>query len=278
MQRGTFGQRVQESGIQKFNMAVGGTSIVVPLVKEIVTKEVAYDEELKRRIEVDEEIRVANPKLLPTKEIYMLVAKLNTDQVGNIVSLNNFDIEYLKFSVSKYNSLLPKMMATPNFTCFYVQKTEKHTNDGKSFTDFSYDLSCNEIPQEITAKIQKLVNTQGAIDGLFNMVDLATSTPKATYLQLLNEASLTRAIGATTTATAQPIAQTFTGQSVAQTVTAQPLPQPNNMIPQQPQQVAPQPQQVAPQPQQVAQPQSFATTSAQSLFGGELNDDTKLPF
>ena len=266
MQRGTFGQKVQESGILQFDMAVGGTSVVVPFTKDILTKDIAFDEQVKRRIDVDDEIRSIKPSLVAKKEIYMLVAKLNTDQSGQIVPSNNFDIEYLKLSVKKYNEICKQQLAIPNFTSIYVSKEEKKFNN-KTINEFKFTLSPTPLPQQITNRMTEVLNAEGVIDGLFNMIDLATSTPKETYLQLLKDANGQIAIGAPTQTQSIP-------QSTAQ-IQANPQLQAQAQgaqgtvyQPQQPQVSAPQPFQANPQPQ--------------TFFGGEMANDTTnndaLPF
>lgn len=251
MQRGTFGQKVQESGILQFDMAVGGTSVVVPFTKDILTKDIAFDEQVKRRIDVDDEIRSIKPSLVAKKEIYMLVAKLNTDQSGQIVPSNNFDIEYLKLSVKKYNEICKQQLAIPNFTSIYVSKEEKKF-DNKTINEFKFTLSPTPLPQQITSRMAEVVNAEGVIDGLFNMIDLATSTPKETYLQLLKDANGQIALGAPTQTQGtgyQPQTQGIVYQTQTQVS-------------------APQPFQANPQPQ--------------TFFGGEMaNDATNndaLPF
>jgi len=276
MQRGTFGQKVQESGILQFDMAVGGISVVVPFTKDILTKDVAFDEQIKRRIEVDDEIRVIKPSLVAKKEIYMLVAKLNTDQSGQIVPSNNFDIEYLKLSVKKYNEICKQQLAIPNFTSIYVSKEEKKF-DNKTINEFKYTLSPTPLPQQVTSRMAEVVNAEGVIDGLFNMIDLATSTPKETYLQLLKDANEQIAIGAPTQTQSIPqsTAQIQANpqlQTQAQGVQGETAPQAQGTVyqPQQPQQP------------QVSAPQSFQATAPQSFFGGMVGETTTnndpLPF
>lgn len=250
-------------------MAVGGTSVVVPFTKDILTKDIAFDEQVKRRIDVDDEIRSIKPSLVAKKEIYMLVAKLNTDQSGQIVPSNNFDIEYLKLSVKKYNEICKQQLAIPNFTSIYVSKEEKKF-DNKTINEFKFTLSPTPLPQQITSRMAEVVNADGVIDGLFNMIDLATSTPKETYLQLLKDANGQIAIGAPTQTQSIP-------QSTAQVQANPQLQTQAQGTVYQPQAQQPQGAQgtvYQPQQPQMSAPQSFqANPQPQKFFGGEMAND-----
>lgn len=265
MIRKKFGDKVEESQMIKFDMSVGCTCKVVPLTMEFIEKNIAYDYSVKRRVDVDSEIQAVNPKLEPYKELYMVIAKLNTDQQGNVVN-SNFDIEYLKLSVSKYNDVVKATSAISDCTHWIVSKQEKQINDRK-VSEFSFTPSNMQLPNDVVSKIRELLSKEGAIDYLFDLVDKSTSTSKETYLALLDEH--TKALTAQSTQQQQPQAIPQAQPQMQAIPQAQPQMQ---AIPQaQPQQFVQAQPQFA-QPQQVQQPQQFAQPT--SMFGYTFNATT----
>lgn len=260
MIRKKFGDKVEESQMIKFDMSVGCMCKVVPLTMEFIEKNIAYDDSVKRRVDVDSEIQAVNPKLEPHKELYMVIAKLNTDQQGNVVN-SNFDIEYLKLSVSKYNDVVKATSAISDCTHWIVSKQEKQINDRK-VSEFSFTPSNMQLPNDVVSKIRELLSKEGAIDYLFDLVDKSTSTSKETYLALLDER---KALTAQSEQQPQAIPQ---AQPQMQAI---PQAQPQQFVQAQPQFAQPQPVQ---QPQPFAQPQPMQTAQPTSMFGDTFNATT----
>lgn len=234
----TLGSKIKNSAIQRSSVADNFTARAVLLgFDQIYAKQVAYDSNTKSTVEVDQEAILKYRFSRAIIYYYIPVARLNTDIYGRVVS-EDFTIEYVRLTEGQYEEFARQATEMGTFVSVCLKKVAKKGANGQDFsyvdvTPSNYGAN-GEIPQAVFAKLEQMNATPGFSEGVWSMIDLATSISVAEYEKVLAEsANATHQVG---------VGQGSTPQTY---VSAPPVP------------VAPQPQQVsAPQPQQVSAPQS----------------------
>lgn len=179
MERIPVGTKVQNLGINKLNVADGTSARCVLIDRDPACKYVAYDNDLGKRVEVDQDILIEyGLKASPT--FYFLVAKLNTDMKGNVVD-DTFVIEYLQLGSTVYNELADAIEENPQFTSFKLAKIAKKV-DGRDFSYIKPTPSNYPVPESIMAKIATLSDDQKA--AMWQLIDKSTSMSIAEYKAL----------------------------------------------------------------------------------------------
>lgn len=247
-----LGGKMESPNINRSNVAEGFPGRAVLLGENCVfAKAQAYDDRIKRSIEVDQEaiLKYRFDKVLTY--YYILIARLNTDNRGNVVS-DDVVIEYLRLSEKQWDDLTISMNEMGSFTSLLLTKIKKTGDDGKDFSYVEVKLSnYKEIPQAVFAKVEQMVQTENFVNSIWGMVDAATTITVDMYEQKLKEyyEELAKKSGQPTNAIQAPAPQ--------------PVPQaPTNSI-QPPKRIiqgssAPRQVQPAPAPQQVSRVQGAA--------------------
>lgn len=224
----------------------------------------AYDDRIKRSIEVDQEaiLKYRFEKVL--SYYYILIARLNTDNRGNVVS-DDVVIEYLRLSEKQWDDLTISMNEMGSFTSLLLTKVKQTGNDGKDFSYVEVKLSnYKEIPQAVFAKVEQMVQTENFVQSIWGMVDAATTITVEMYEQKLKEyyEELAKKSGQPANSMQAPTVAAPTPPAPAIQAPANPIQPPKRIIQgATPRQVQPQqPQQVA-QPQQVTRVQGAAVIS-----------------
>ena len=153
----------------------------------VFAKAQAYDDRIKRSIEVDQEaiLKYRFDKVLTY--YYILIARLNTDNRGNVVS-DDVVIEYLRLSEKQWDDLTISMNEMGSFTSLLLTKIKKTGDDGKDFSYVEVKLSnYKEIPQAVFAKVEQMVQTENFVNSIWGMVDAATTITVDMYEQKLKE-------------------------------------------------------------------------------------------
>lgn len=261
MERVTIGTRVQNLGISKLNVADGTSARCVLIDRNPACKYIAYDEDLGKKVEVDQDILIQyGVKANPT--FFFLVAKLNTDMKGNVVD-NDFVIEFLQCGGSVYNELADAIEENPQFTSFKLSKVAKKV-DGRDYSYIKPTPSNYPIPEAISTKIAAL--SQEQIDAMWQLIDKTTSMSSAEYKAL-------RANDSEYTYRVQQRASLLASRNGAQPApqVAAPAPRPQIAAPAQPAYQAP--QSVAPaQPVYQAPVAPQPVAPAPSVDFAEVND------
>lgn len=149
-------------------------------------KHIAYDDKLKRRVEVVSQSMCIKYKLSPSPTFYYLVAKLNTDLNGNVIG-DSFVVEYLQLSESINNEFADAIQEQGVGKSISLQKVKKTSGDGR---DFSYIKPTNSMygiddNPSLLKKINDLRNNKEFIDGCWKMIDAETSINEQEYVALL---------------------------------------------------------------------------------------------
>lgn len=249
---------MESPNINRSNVAEGFPGRAVLLGENCVfAKAQAYDDRIKRSIEVDQEaiLKYRFEKVL--SYYYILIARLNTDNRGNVVS-DDVVIEYLRLSEKQWDDLTISMNEMGSFTSLLLTKVKQTGNDGKDFSYVEVKLSnYKEIPQAVFAKVEQMVQTENFVQSIWGMVDAATTITVEMYEQKLKEyyEELAKKSG-------QPVNAMQVPTGAAPTPPANSIQPPKRIIQgAAPRQVQPQqPQQVA-QPQQVTRVQGAAVIS-----------------
>lgn len=258
-----LGGKMESPNINRSNVAEGFPGRAVLLGENCVfAKAQAYDDRIKRSIEVDQEaiLKYRFDKVL--SYYYILIARLNTDNRGNVVS-DDVVIEYLRLSEKQWDDLTVSMNEMGTFTSLLLTKVKKTGDDGKDFSYVEVKLSnYKDIPQAVFAKVEQMVQTENFVQSIWGMVDAATTITVEMYEQKLREyyEELAKKNGQPTNSMQAPAAPPAPAiQTPSNTV------QPPKRIIQgaAPRQV--QPQQVA-RPQQVAQPQQVTRVQGAAVI------------
>lgn len=226
----TLGSKIKNSAIQRSSVADNFTARAVLLgFDQIYAKQVAYDSNIKSTVEVDQEAILKYRFSRAIIYYYIPVARLNTDIYGRVVS-EDFTIEYVRLTEGQYEEFARQATEMGTFVSVCLKKVAKKGANGQDFsyvdvTPSNYGAN-GEIPQAVFAKLEQMNATPGFSEGVWSMIDLATSISVAEYEKVLAEsANATHQAG---------VGQGSTPQTY---VPAPPVP-------------------VAPQPQQVSAPQS----------------------
>lgn len=180
MKQVKIGTRVNPLGINRVVVADNAKCRAILIDPNPRMKYVAWDDSIKRRVEVDQAM-VIKYGLRPMTTFYYLVAKLNTDMNGVVVD-DKFVVEYLTLSESVNNDFADAVAENPKFTSLLLTKVIKKGDNGKDFSYVKPTPSTNqEISEEIEAALDKIRNTEGAIEGMWAIVDASTSINRQQY-------------------------------------------------------------------------------------------------
>lgn len=179
---------MESPNINRSNVAEGFPGRAVLLGENCVfAKAQAYDDRIKRSIEVDQEaiLKYRFDKVLTY--YYILIARLNTDNRGNVVS-DDVVIEYLRLSEKQWDDLTISMNEMGSFTSLLLTKVKKTGDDGRDFSYVEVKLSnYKEIPAAVSAKVEQMVQTENFVNSIWGMVDAATTITVEMYEQKLKE-------------------------------------------------------------------------------------------
>lgn len=187
MQQVKIGTRVKPMGIQRCSVGDGCVCRAILIDPNPQFKYVAWDDNLKCRVEVNQDL-VIKYGLSPTTQFYYLIAKLNTDMQGNVVS-DAFTIEYLQLSESQNNDLSQAITEMGRFVSLSLTKVSKKGENGR---DYSYikvtpsNYTIDHIPH-LAEKLQSAQSQSDAVQAMWQLVDAATSISPDRYLQRLAE-------------------------------------------------------------------------------------------
>lgn len=181
MQQISLGQRVRAISIPRTQVANGvkGRAIIIdpnPRVKQI-----AYDAERRRRVEVDQDACIKY-HLTARVTYFLLIGRLNTDMKGNVVD-SDMQVEYLSMSESTYNKFADSAVEMGDFSGLLLKKESRGDNDQYGFV--LPTPSNAKIPQEIYDKVEKMRNTPGVVESIWQLIDQDTSLSLEQYEKLL---------------------------------------------------------------------------------------------
>lgn len=183
-----LGSKMENPTVNKSNVAEGFPGRAVLLGENCVYgKAQTYDDRIKRSIEVDQDSILKYRFEKVFTYYYILIARLNTDNRGNVVS-DDIVIEYLRLTEKQWDDLTIQMNEMGSFTSLLLTKVTKKGNDNR---DFSYvevkPSNYKDIPSSVFAKVEKLVQTPNFVDNVWNMVDASTTITVDMYEQKLKE-------------------------------------------------------------------------------------------
>lgn len=182
MQKIQLGTKVRPLGINRVDVAEGFQCRAILLDPNPQVAFIAWDENLKRKVEVDQDM-VIKYGLRPMTTYYYLVAKLNTDMNSNIVN-NQFTIEYLQLSENVNSEFVDALNEMPNFTSLKLTKIKK-VADGRDFSYIKVIPSQVELPEGLIKEIDAIRATEGALDSMWQLIDASTSIKREQYEKLL---------------------------------------------------------------------------------------------
>lgn len=177
------GTHVSPLGINRFVCADGVKSRAILIDPDPQMKYIAFSDKVKRRVEVDQEA-VIKYGFRPYTSFFYLVAHLNTDMKGNVVS-DDFVVEYLQLSENLNNELSDLIVEFGDFNSLVMVKVPRKGPNGEDFSHIKTTPSNYPISEGLQAKINELRSNQAMIDTMWKLVDRATSITLVEYEQLL---------------------------------------------------------------------------------------------
>lgn len=185
MEQVAFGTRVRSMSIPRCDVANGMKGRAVMIDPNVAVKQIAYDDVNKCRVEITSQEESIELKLAPRATFYLLIARLNTDMQGNVAS-PDFQVEYVQMAESVYNDFLDQAEQVGTFQSLLLQKFSRSASDQygyvKPIAAPAYDA---QIPQEVYDRIESMRNTPGVLEGIWAMIDQATSLTVEQYRQRL---------------------------------------------------------------------------------------------
>lgn len=198
MEQVQLGTKVNRLGIQRISCAENQTCRCILIDSNPCMKHVAYDESVKRSVEVDQEM-VLKYGLRPSPTFYYLVAKLNTDLNGNVVG-DKFTVEYIQLSENLNNEFADALREFGGVPAsLAITKVKKMGEGGKDYsyikvTASNYDPTLDD--SKLAEKIKALKENTTFIQQCWKMIDATTTISKQQYLEMLVKAKDTPSVPA----------------------------------------------------------------------------------
>lgn len=174
-------------------MADGQTGRAVLIDPNPRFKYIAYDDKMRRRVEVNQDM-VIKYGLSPITYYFYLIARLNTDLNGNVVG-TKMVVEYLQLSESVNNEFADSIRALKGFSQIILNKVTKKGGDGKDFGYIKPIPSQEDLDAEIVENIKKIQDEPGAVDAMWMLIDRSSSITAQEYEELKNNPQLATAQG-----------------------------------------------------------------------------------
>lgn len=187
MQKAPIGTRVKPLGIQRVSCAEGSKCRCVLIDPNPQFKYIAYDEERKCKVEVNQDLLIRYGMRASTTFFY-LVAKLNTDLNGTVHG-DQFTVEYLQLSENLNNQFSDSIDEMGTFTSISLEKIKKSAN-GKDFSYTQAKPSNKFDPATIPSlhkKLQELQQNKEFIAQCWSLIDATTSITAEAYEKRLLE-------------------------------------------------------------------------------------------
>lgn len=179
MQSIKLGSRIKSAAILRADVAENCLGRAVLLDKNPSVKQIAFDSNLRRAVEVTQEDCIRF-RLNPRPTYYFLIARLNTDMKGNVIG-KDFVVEYLQMAESLYSDFCQQVDEMGKFTSITLNKVKKG--------QFSYlnvkPSNKTVLDDTLKAAITELRKNKEMIASMWQMVDLNTSITIEEYQKLL---------------------------------------------------------------------------------------------
>lgn len=182
-----LGQKIKPVAIQRANVAdnVQGRAMLLDLNPRV--KQIAYDDRVKRAVEVSQEDCIKH-RLSPRPTYYFLIARLNTDMQGTVVG-SDIIVEYLQLSASTYDKFSTAILEVGGASKMASLLLTKVINKDYGYVSPMPSAKI-DFPNEALEKVKALRGNKAAIEGMWEMVNIATSIDIVEYEKLLVEKQL----------------------------------------------------------------------------------------
>ena len=177
-----FGQKVQKTGIDRFDCVEGVTVKGVLLnYAQPYVRNIAFDEARRRYVECVEDMAIKY-KLDPTPRYYFVVASFATDVNGNIIGDKEQKVTFIQMKNKSYEEFVAQ---SNNLASWHGFVTLVKVNQG----DYSYikatpaDDNANgfNISQALKTRIQSMSGNEEFIKRTTDLIDDATGMTKEQY-------------------------------------------------------------------------------------------------
>lgn len=177
-----FGQKVQKTGIDRFDCVEGVTVKGVLLnYAQPYVRNIAFDETRRRYVECVEDMAVKY-KLNPTPRYYFAVASFATDVNGNIIGDKEQKVTFIQMKNKSYEEFVAQ---SNNLASWHGFVTLVKVNQG----DYSYikatpaddNAGGFNISQALKTRIQSMSKNEDFLKRTTDLIDDATGMTKEQY-------------------------------------------------------------------------------------------------
>lgn len=186
MQQVQLGQKVQPVGISRASISANCWGSAFLLDPNPRVKQIAFDQELSRSVEVDQEACI-KLHLTPRTLYYFLIARLDTDIKGNVVS-DKFIVQYIQWAPQAYTNFLDLVETNKNFYTLRLKRQQKNEGDQYGYLFAFPSTELKGISEILRNNITRMRKDKALIENLWSMIDSATSMPLKSYLEALQKA------------------------------------------------------------------------------------------
>lgn len=169
------GDKAPQTGIQKSEIALGAEGRVAVLSPNVMQKNLAFDPVNKLMVDLTQE-ESFEFRMNTTPYYFLLVARLDTDREGNVISPKISQIEYIRLNAKNYDEYLKslkviKKEGKPNILALELAgnpgyESLKVTATLESTIEYGY--------QKLADAIKALRQSKDKIAGMWQMLDMAT--------------------------------------------------------------------------------------------------------
>ena len=177
-----MGTKIKSIGINRANVADNAKGRAVLLDPNPRVKHVAYDNTIKRAVEVTQD-DVIKYGFNPRTNYYFLIARMNTDMEGTIVG-DKIIVEYVQLAQSVYDEYIESLEENGKGNSILLKKVAKG--------DYSYVTvkpSQQNLPQGVVEAVRAMRKDAAMLETMWQLVDKATSISVADYEKMLQAAN-----------------------------------------------------------------------------------------
>lgn len=205
-----FGQKVQKSGIDRFDCAEGVTVKGVLLnYAQPYARNIAFDEVHRRFVECEGDMAVKY-NLNPSPRYYFVVASFATDVNGNILGDKEQKVTFIQMKNKSYEEFVAQSNNLANWHGFVTLVKVPQKTEGK---DYSYIKATpaddnaggfNTISQALKDRIKSMIENGEFIATACKLIDDVTGMSREKYEQFLQNGQQQQAVSQGTTPQAVP--------------------------------------------------------------------------
>lgn len=185
MERVPLGTIVKPIGVGRANVAENVKGKAILIEKDPFHKNVAYDDKVKRSVEVDQDAVIEHG--LNARGMYLfLVARLNTDMKGTVIG-DDFIIEYVQLSETTYAEYADGVEAVGGKANGMMLKKVSKSVEGRDFSYVTATAANIPLSPGLMEALKAVKRNKAGVEALWKMIDANTSISIEEYVTRLEE-------------------------------------------------------------------------------------------